>query len=202
MNRIGIIGGTFDPIHNGHLYIAYEASLKLKLDKVIFLIAGNPPHKINNKVTPAHIRKKIVEESISKFPDFEANEYEINKKEKSYTYQSLEYFKNLYKNSEIYFITGADCLINLETWKNVEIILDLANLVVFTRGGISGNQLEKQKIYIEDKYNKKITVLNLLELEISSSMIRERIRNDERVDFFLPEEALKIINDNNLYRRK
>lgn len=200
MTKIGIIGGTFDPIHNGHLYIAYEAFLKLNLDKVIFLITGNPPHKNSEKVTSAEIRMKMVKESINNFPNFEISEYEILKKEKCYTYESLRYFKNLYNESELYFITGGDCLRDLEKWKNVPEVLRLANLVVCTRGGINTEYLEKQKKYIENKYNANIIFLELLELDISSSMIREKINKRERVDFFLPEKVLKFIKDHDLYR--
>ena len=93
MKKYGIIGGTFDPIHNAHLYIAYEAKELLGLDKVIFIPNGSPPHKDNKNITGASLRYRMVLEAIKDFEDFEVSKYEIEKKELSYTYKTLEHFK-------------------------------------------------------------------------------------------------------------
>ena len=116
MKKIGIIGGTFNPIHLAHLYIAYEAKCQLNLDKVIFMPAGSPPHKKNEDILEAPLRYKMVLEAIKKYEDFEISNYEIEKEGFSYTYETLENFKS--KDNILYFITGADCLINIEKWKN------------------------------------------------------------------------------------
>lgn len=197
MKKYGIIGGTFDPIHNAHLYIAYEAKLKLGLDKVIFVPNGSPPHKSLKKVTGASLRYEMVKEAIKDFEDFEVSDYEINKKELSYTYKTLEHFKS--NDIELYFITGADCLFDLDKWKNVSEIFSLCNFVVFTRPGFKEEDLLKQKEIAEKKYNGKITFLNVLDLEISSTDIRKRIGEGKRVDFFVPKEVLKIIEREKVY---
>ncbi|AOR22690.1 nicotinate-nucleotide adenylyltransferase [Clostridium taeniosporum] len=200
MKRYGIIGGTFDPIHYGHLYIAYEAMKQLNLDNVIFMPTGNPPHKEGKKVTDALIRYEMVNKAIKDFPKFSISNYEIEKKGFSYTYETLEYFKN--DDIELFFITGADCLMDIETWEKTDEILSLCNLVTFSRGGFSNKKLIKQKEYIEKKYNVNITVLALKKLEISSTDIRERIRSDKRIDFFVPKSIIELIKNNNLYKEE
>ena len=197
MKKIGILGGTFNPIHLAHLYIAYEAKSQLNLDKVIFIPAGSPPHKKNQDIVEASLRYKMVYEAIKNYEDFEISNYEIDKKGYSYTFETLKNFKD--KDNELYFITGADCLMNIEKWKNPEEIFKLSKFVVFNRPGYNKDEIKIQKIKIEDKFNTRITFLDIIDLEISSSMIRKRISEGKRVDFFLPREVLNFIKENNIY---
>lgn len=199
MKKIGVLGGTFDPIHLGHLYIAYEAYEKFDLDKIIFMPGGNPPHKQGKNITEANIRYEMVKEAIKDYSFFAVSKYEIDKKEFSYTFETLEYLNNMYSSAEIYFITGADCLINLEKWKNVKKIMDLSKMVVFNRPGYSKNEIILQKEKVEQKYNNKIIYLDLLNLEISSTLIRERVSKGLYVDFFLPPAVKKLIEEKRLY---
>lgn len=200
MKKIGILGGTFNPIHLAHLYIAYEAKSQLNLDKIIFIPAGSPPHKKNQNIVEASLRYKMVYEAIKNYEDFEISDYEIEKKGFSYTFETLRNFKD--KDNELYFITGADCLVNIEKWKKPEEIFKLSKFIVFNRPGYNKDELETQKIKIEDKFNTKITFLDIIDLEISSSMIRERISEGKRVDFFLSKEVLNFIKENNIYNYK
>lgn len=200
MKKIGVIGGTFDPIHIGHLYIAYEAYHKLGLDEVIFMPNGNPPHKQEKNITDEKIRYAMVEEAIKNYSFFTVSNYEIEKKGLSFTYETLEYLKNKLGKVELYFITGADCLIEINTWKNVNMILNFSNFVVFSRPGFDKIQLAEQKRDVERKYNTNITFLDLLQLDISSSLIRERVKNDLEVGFFLSSGVLKIVKKHKLYK--
>lgn len=203
MKRYGIIGGTFDPIHNAHLYIAYEAKEQLNLDKVIFMPAGKQPFKVENIVTDSKLRYEMVKSAIEPFDEFSVSNYEIEKGGISFTYETLQYFKD--KNDaqnqekELFFITGADCLISIEEWKDVQKIFSLATLVVFARGGISKKEMLEKKQIIEEKYNGKIIILDLKELEISSTDIRERINQNKKIDFFVPSKVVDIIYKNGLY---
>ena len=201
--KIGIIGGTFDPIHNAHLYIAYEAKEQLNLDKVIFMPAGIQPLKTDKKITSSKYRYEMVKEAIKDYEKFEVSDYEINKGGLSYTYETLEYFKNLSQNedAELFFITGADCLMNIERWKEVKKILSLSNMVVFMRGGIDKEKLLLQKDYIEKKYNASIIFLEVKELEISSTDIRSRVNEGEKIDFFVPESVKNYIYAKGLYEK-
>lgn len=197
MEKIGIIGGTFNPIHLAHLYIAYEAKCQLNLDKVIFMPAGSPPHKKNEDILEAPLRYKMVLEAIKKYEDFEISNYEIEKEGFSYTYETLENFKS--KDNILYFITGADCLINIEKWKNPDRIFKTSKLVVFNRPGYDKESLKLQKNEIEKKYNTSINFLDIMDLEISSTMIRDRIKEGKKIDFFIPKEVLDFIRKNNIY---
>lgn len=140
----------------------------------------------------------MVEEAIGSYDGFEISDYEIKKMGYSYTYETLEKFKN--DDCELFFITGADCLMDIEKWKYPERILELCTFVVFTRSGYNNEKLKKQKKNIEKKYNTNIEFLDIIDLEISSSMIRERIKNDKRVDFFLSKDVLDFIINKGLYK--
>lgn len=197
MERWGIIGGTFDPIHLAHVYIAEKAKAILNLQKVIFMPAGSPPHKSEKEVTRASLRYKMVRAAIEGKEGFEVSDYEIKQEGKSYTYKTLKHFHN--NNREIYFITGADCLVNLEKWKKVDEILKLCRFVVLTRPGINTDRLIKEKEKIEKKYNTEIIFLDIEGKEISSTNIRELIDKGEDLTNYLSKEVIKIIKKENLY---
>lgn len=197
MKRIGIIGGTFDPIHLAHVNIAKEAKDRLNLDKVIFIPAGSQPLKIDKKVTRASLRFSMVEKAIEGYDGFEVSDYEIKKQGLSYTFETLEHFKK--EDEELFFITGADCLLSLEKWKNVKRIFELCTLVVLTRPGYDERSLYKQKDYIEDKYNGKIVILELEGMDISSTEIRGLVKEGKNISKLVASEVFKLIKNNDLY---
>ena len=202
MKRCGIIGGTFDPIHYAHLYIAYEAKLQLNLDEVIFMPAGIQPFKVENNVTDSLLRYNMVKEAIKPYEEFSVSTYEIEKEGLSFTYETLEHLKNkLGEECELFFITGADCLMSIDRWKEVSKILSLCTFVVFSRGGFDNEVLNKRKEEIEGIFKCNIIILKLKQLEISSTDIRDRVKNGKRIDFFVPEEVKKLIIENDLYKK-
>lgn len=200
MIKKAIFGGTFDPIHNGHLHIAYEALYKLKLDKIVFMPAGTPPHKIGTVITDAVHRYEMVKSAIKKEKCFEIDNYEILKNSYSYTFETVEHVKKKENETEWYFIGGMDCLIEIENWKNVDRILDLCTLVVFERPGYALKDAMKEKEVLEKKYNKKIIFLEIPLMDISSSAIRNKIKSGEDVSYLLPNEVYSYICSKNLYR--
>lgn len=200
MKRYGMMGGTFNPIHLAHLYIAYEAKETLNLDKVIFMVAGNPPHKKQSPVIDSSYRYDMVKMAIQDYSGFEISDYEIQKQGYSYTYETLKYLKGYEEDVEVFFIAGADSLMDIEKWKNPELVLSNCTFVAFNRGEYNKETLEKQKKKLQNKYNSNIILLDISNLDISSSMIRERIINGKRVDFFMPEKVMEYIEQNNLYR--
>ncbi|AKN32264.1 nicotinate-nucleotide adenylyltransferase [Clostridium carboxidivorans P7] len=200
MIKKAIFGGTFDPIHNGHLHIAYEALYKLNLDKIIFMPSGNPPHKLNKNITEAFLRYEMVKTAIRNEDNFDVSDYEINRDNLSYTYQTLEHFTNLEKETKWYFITGVDCLMDIENWKNTEEILNLCTFVVFNRTGYSIESVLKKKISIEKKCNNKIVFLDIPLLEISSTNIRKHIKEGRKVSHLMPESVCYIIEQLGLYK--
>ena len=198
MERLGIMGGTFDPIHLAHIYIAEEAKKQLNLDKVVFMPAGSQPLKVNKKVTKASLRLEMVREATKGIDYFEVSDYEIKKKGMSYTYLTVENFKA--PDRKVFFITGADCLMNLEMWNGVNRIFDACEFVVFTRPGYDEKRLEEEKLKVEEKYNKKIILIHVNSPNISSTMIREKIRDGKKVDNLLSKNVLNIIQKEGLYK--
>lgn len=202
MTRKGIFGGTFDPIHNGHLYIAHEALNSLKLDRVIFMPSGNPPHKTKNRKTDANIRYELVKMAIREEKRFLLSNYEIENKGLSYTYLTMEYFNELEPDTEWYFITGADCLVELNLWKNVDRILNACKLVVFNRPGYSRENILSQKERVEQDYKKEIIFLDLNLFDISSTNIKNLIREGKEASYLLPNSVYNTVKELRLYERR
>lgn len=198
MKKYGIMGGTFNPIHLAHLYIAYEAKEQLNLDKIIFIPTGNPPHKRNNHIIAAELRYYMVREAIEDYEDFTISDYEISKEGYSYTFETLKHFKE--DDVQLFFIAGGDSLDYVDKWKNTEEILSNCTFVVFNRGNFDKEALREKKTYLEGKYNADIIVFDIINMDISSSIIRDRIKENKRVDFFLPSKVLSYIQNNNLYK--
>ena len=200
MKRYGMMGGTFNPIHLAHLYIAYEAKEELNLDKIIFMVAGNPPHKKESKIIDSKYRYNMVQKAIEGYEGFEISDYEIKKNGYSYTYETLRYLKGDEEDVEVFFIAGADSLMDIEKWKNTKEVLNNCTFVVFNRGDFNRETLKSQKEYLENKYQAEIVLLDIMSIDISSTIIRKRIKEEKRVDFFLPNKVLEYINDNDFYR--
>lgn len=199
--KVGVLGGTFDPIHNGHLYIAEEAIKRLSLDKLIFMPSGNPPHKKNKDILDGVLRYELIQSVIREKEKCYLSDFELLKKGLSYTYETLEYIKkDLGKDTEIYFITGADCLIDIYKWKNINKLFNLCKFVVFYRPGFTEEEILKQKKKVEDDFNVEIIFLHLLEMNISSTYIRKAIKNGEGLSFLLPPSVEYIIKELKLYR--
>lgn len=201
MFKKGIFGGTFDPIHNGHIHIAYEAMEKLDLDEVIFMPSGIPPHKINKQITSSYLRYEMVKMAICNEEKFKVSSLEIDEKELSYTYKTLEKLKRYEKNDTLlYFITGADCLMELNTWKDIDKIFKDCIFVVFSRSGFDIKELEVKKKEFENIYEAKIYLLETPMLNISSSTIREAVKNNKNISYYLPENVYYAIKQWNLYK--
>ena len=198
MKKYGIMGGTFNPIHLAHLYIAYEAKEKLNLDKIIFLPTGNPPHKKDESIVDSKFRYEMVKKAIESYDNFIIDDYEIKKAGYSYTYETLKHFNE--EGVEIYFIAGGDSLMDVEKWRNTKEVLTECNFVVFNRGEFTKEVLLEQKYMLDNKYGCNIIVLDVLNMDISSSIIREKLRNRKRVDFFLPKDIINYIDKNDLYK--
>ncbi|WP_123052952.1 nicotinate-nucleotide adenylyltransferase [Clostridium sp. JN-1] len=202
MIKKAIFGGTFDPIHNGHLHIAYEALYKLDLDKVIFVPSSNPPHKLDENITEVNLRYEMVKMAVSQEKSFCVSDYEIKNDNLSYTYKTLEYFNELEKDTKWYFITGVDCLMDIEGWKNYEQVLKLCNFVTFNRPGYLIDDIKRKKYELEKKYDSNIIFLDIPLLDISSTNIRKLIQMDRNVSYLLPCNVYNMIKKLGLYKNK
>jgi nicotinate-nucleotide adenylyltransferase len=199
-NKIGIMGGTFDPIHIGHLIIAEESRVNFDLDKIIFVPTGEPPHKNLKNVTSAKDRYEMTLLSIMHNPYFYISDIEIKREGLTYTIDTIKYFKKRYPKSEIFFIIGADSLINIDKWKNSEELLRESKFIVAKRVGIEYSLLEERINEINDKYSKIVFSVTTPYIDISSTDIRKRVKNGENIKYYLPLDVEAYIKKNRLYR--
>lgn len=197
MADIGIMGGTFDPIHFAHLEIAKAAKEQLGLDKVLFLTSGNPPHKKGRLVTDKKLRNEMVAASISGYKGFELCDYEVLKKEYSYTSETLEYLKAKNPLDNLYLIIGEDSLAYLEKWHEPEIIVKNAEIAVYARGENSDLDFEIKRI--KNLLNAKIKVIEAPRYDLSSTEIRESVKNGKDISELVPKAAADIIKREKLY---
>ena len=182
--KTGILGGTFNPIHNGHLYMAFEAMETLELDRIIFVPNYMPPHKEAYNRNPEDVLK-MLELALEEYDDFIISTFELDKKGLSYTYETLEYFTKIYPYDEFYFIIGEDSYVNFSLWKNPEKIVSFAKIVVFQRQGFDLKESRATKAVLENQNSEPI-VLDSMILEISSSDIRNRVVSNKQISYLVP----------------
>ena len=198
--KIGIMGGTFDPIHYGHLFIAETACDVLQLDKVLFIPAGAPPHKNEKLITDSNHRFQMIKVAIADNHNFEASDMEIIKEEKSYTIETIKVLRRQYgKEVNLYFITGADAFVGLETWKAYPELLGLTNFIVMTRTISNPMVLEEKISQFTEKFNTNIFKVDIPTLDISSTDIRRRVQEGRSIKYLLPYNVEKYIRDHHLY---
>ncbi|MCX7715633.1 MAG: nicotinate-nucleotide adenylyltransferase [Clostridia bacterium] len=198
--KIGIMGGTFNPIHNAHLMIAELARDEFGLDKVIFMTSGTPPHKKDEPVIDAVHRLNMVRLAISENPYFESSDLEAAKEGYSYTADTLAYLKALYPDDELMFIIGSDSLFAMSTWYQPEKIMSLCAILVFERDGFDEN-LQTKIDEMKALYKAEIFLIHAPKFEISSSMVRERLKEGKSARYMLPDCVLSYIAENELYKR-
>ncbi|MCD8391016.1 MAG: nicotinate-nucleotide adenylyltransferase [Firmicutes bacterium] len=195
--KIGLMGGTFDPIHNMHIALAKSAAAECGLDRVIFMTAGNTPHK--SGVTDAAARYEMTRLAVEDIPEFSASDYEVNLTGYSYSVNTLKYLKGKYPDDEICFIIGEDSLSYIENWYRPEEIARLCTLLVYPR--TSEKTLLTLADRVRERLGAKIVCINAPVLDISSTEIRERLKAGGDVSDMVDKKVLKYINENNLYKR-
>jgi len=197
--KIGIMGGTFDPIHVGHLVTAEAVRNEYGLDKVLFIPAANPPHKQNQKVTPAIHRYIMTAMATYSNPYFHVSSIELDRPGPSYTIDTIyELIDKFGPQTEIYFITGADAIQEIPTWDRIEELLGLCQFIAATRPGCVPS-VDNIKEYFGELGSSRIHRLNTPELEISSTDIRARIKNACSIKYIVPESVENYIIKEGLY---
>lgn len=189
--RIGILGGTFDPPHNTHLDIARAALTQANLDVVYFVVSANPPHKRNATCASAEERYALVEAALENEPRMRASRAELERAGPSYTADTLQEFRAAYPDASLFLIIGLDSLVDLPRWREPARILSLAHLLVVPRPGEPEIPSELQGHY---------TMLSFTETDVSSTEIRQRIASGEPCEDVLPARVAKQIQDRGLYR--
>ncbi|WP_432408929.1 nicotinate-nucleotide adenylyltransferase [Wukongibacter sp. M2B1] len=200
MKKIGLMGGTFDPIHYGHLVLAEQIRTQFGLDMVYFIPVGIPPHKQDKNISSSKDRYFMTLLATITNPNFEVSKIEIEDNNISYTVNTIKKFKEKIDcDAELYFITGADAIYELETWKNVKELLTLCKFIAASRPGIDERKLRQKIMELNEKYNSHILVTAVPALAISSTDIRNRIRFGKSIKYILPESVEYYIYKNKLY---
>ncbi len=189
--RIGILGGTFNPIHLGHLILAECAFKSLRLDKLFFVPANISPLKSKRKLVSKDHRLAMLKLALRACRDFAISDLEIKRGGKSYTIETLQAFRRRFrlKKSQIFFITGSDSLKDLNRWKDFTQITKIANFVIAKRPGFS-----------KMKSSRRIQFIDMPQIDISSSLIRTRLGKGKSIEFLVPEEVLAYIKKRRLFR--
>lgn len=199
--KIGIMGGTFDPVHNGHLMLGRAALNQFALDEVWFLPNGNPPHKEKVSIG-ASVRDRCImtELAIEDTKEFRLEPYEADQKSVSYSYATLEHFHETRKEDEFYFIVGADSLFMIESWVKPERIFPTCKLLAACRDEISTpEKMQAQIDYLRKTYHAEIEILRAPLMPISSHELRERIRAGKSFSSYVPHKVEEYIKKEGLY---
>lgn len=197
--RLGIMGGTFDPIHYGHLVAAQAALEEENLDAVVFMPAGHPAFKDEKKVSAAEDRYAMTLLATCDNPSFFATRFEVDRPKTTYTVETLRLLRDIYPaNVELYFITGADAISDILTWKNASQIALLAKFVAATRPGY--DLARTQKMIEKSQVGFDVTYLEVPALAISSSYLRMRVENGQSLRYLTPDVVCGYIQKHKLYQ--
>ena len=199
--KIGIIGGSFDPIHNGHLSIAKSAYEEFSLDEVWFIPAGHSPNKDEKNMTPAEMRAEMTALAIEEFPYFKMSRIELDSNNTSYTYLTLTKLKEQYPDDAFYFIMGADSLDYFEEWSHPEIICNKASILVAVRNEIHLPQVQEKIKELQQLFQAEIFPLSCEQIDVSSTEIRESFQRKEE-SANIPDKVKQYIIQNRLYEIK
>lgn len=200
MTAIGVMGGTFDPIHYGHLRAAEEVLQGFGLERIIFVPSGKPPHKPLSEVTPPEHRYAMTKLATADHPRFEVSPIEIQREGPSYTLDTLRELKQtICKDKKIYFITGLDAILEIHTWNGYRQLFELADFIAVTRPGYSVEAFLTLKEILGPECFSKVHPFPVTLLAIASRDIRRRVREGESIRYLVPEPVRLYIEEHGLY---
>jgi nicotinate-nucleotide adenylyltransferase len=185
--KIGILGGTFDPPHNGHLLIASEALTQLRLDEIWFMPNKIPPHKQDNDISSIQDRVNMIQLAISDHPNFKLETIELEREGPSYTYDTIKILKKRHPNAEFFFIIGGDMVEYLPKWYKIDDLLTMVTFVGVRRPGYSFST----PYSIKEIYSPQF--------DVSSTMLRKRFKEGKNTRYLLPDQVKKYVEEKNLY---
>lgn len=199
--KVGIMGGTFDPIHIGHLILGENAYLQFQLDRVLFMPSGNPPHKQSRegRATTSE-RVEMVKKAVADNPHFQLSLAETHEQGYTYTKETLSRLAAENPETEYYFIMGADSLFSFESWKEPAEICKLCTLVVAVRDHVHMKELNAQITYLSEKYHARIEKLDTPNIDISSGTLRRYIRLKKPIKYYVPDEVIRYIEEHQMYQ--
>lgn len=201
IGRLAIMGGTFDPVHYGHLVTAETVRTKYNFDKILFIPSGNPPHKNRKDISLCQHRYNMLQMATITNPYFEVSRIEMDRKGSSYTIDTIKELRAALGNRvDIYFITGADALLEILTWKNPSELLNECKLIAVTRPGYEKDVLTDKVEELKNEFNSDIITMDVPAYAISSTDIRSKVSLGLSIKYLVPEYIEQYILKNNLYR--
>ena len=201
--KIGIMGGSFNPIHMGHLIVAQDAAQAFELNRVIFVPAAIPPHKLSQTMVTPEQRMDMVRLALGDRSEWEASDEEIRRGGVSYSIDTVRHFAAVNPDAELYFIIGGDTLPELHTWKDIATLLDLCKFVTMVRPGFEPEKLRKAGLKLEARHLEgliqRVTTGHVI--GVSSTEIRMRVAKSEPIRYLVPELVERYIHEHALYRK-
>ncbi len=197
--RLGLLGGTFDPIHYGHLLLAAQCKEQCKLKEVCFIPSGDPPHKEKTKITAAKKRVEMLEFATACDPSFTISQIELNREGTTYTVDTLRAIQTERPDAELFFLMGADSLDDLPTWKEPKEIVKLATIVAVNRGDDPLPTIDNITAALGEEVASRIQFVTIPGVEFSSSDIRQRIAEDRCIRYMVPRAIEAYIWEQRLY---
>ncbi len=197
--RIGLMGGTFDPVHYVHLMLAENAYSQFDLDEVVLLPSGDPPHKTKRHITSASLRYDMLKLASEGIPYFTISDMEINRSGYSYSAQTLTELRKQHPDTDYFFIMGGDSIFQIDTWYHPEIVMKSCTILAAIRDQVSLKDFEDRIAYLEQTYQADIRILNLPDMMLSSSEMRKRVSEGKSIRFMTPDPVIDYIKANKLY---
>ena len=197
--KIGILGGTFNPIHNAHLLLAEAAREQFGLDRVIFIPSGCSYFKKADEIPSGELRYQMVKLAIEGNPYFTCSRLEIDREGNSYTIDTLRELNKMYPGDEIYLIMGGDTFKQIETWKDSEEIFKNCIILAAVRDHMSLAEMDQHRQYLQDKFGADVRLLQFHDLDLSSTALRKRFQTGRSVRYLLPEEVIEFARVKNIY---
>ncbi|MBP1756460.1 MAG: hypothetical protein H6Q59_2858 [Firmicutes bacterium] len=200
MKKIGIMGGTFNPIHNGHLFLAENAYEQIGLEEVLFMPSKNPPHKVKPQMVTDQQRVDMILLAIQGNPHFSISTVELKRDGYTYTADTLSLLTKENPDVRYYFIVGADSLLMMHQWYQPQIVFDHCTVVAAARDQVDLEKLAHCAADLKEHYNADIQLVKMPTMQISSADIRERVAQNKTIHYYLPDQVMEYIEKHQLYR--
>lgn len=201
--RVAILGGTFDPIHNGHISVAKEILKKTDVEKVLFVPNGMPPHKDLEDVTSAEIRLEMARAAVENEENMYVSSIEVERKGYAYTVDTISQIKEIIgADVNLRFVMGADAFLYITSWKDYKRLLEICSFIAVTRPGYNKKELQSEINSMEAMVDCDVEIIEINPVDVSSSEIRELVRDSKSISSLVPKEVANCIQINNLYKSK